>query len=118
MSDFDSTFLAFIAQRELRVPRCAKTGDVLSYAARLCPDGGTAIEWVKASGAATLYSFAVYRRQYSPDFPVPYNVALVELAEGPRLISTVIVDDLASLRVDMKLMADFDDAGKLVFKPA
>jgi uncharacterized OB-fold protein len=117
MSDFDSTFLAFIAQRELRVPRCARTGEALSYAARLCADS-TEIEWVKASGAATLYSFAVYRRQYSPDFPVPYNVALVELAEGPRLVSTVIIEDPAALRIDMKLLADFDAAGKLVFKPA
>jgi hypothetical protein len=109
MADFSRTFLDFIARRELRVPREAKTGKIVNYTAR--PEGE--VEWVRASGAATLYSFVVYHRQYSPEFPVPYNVALVELAEGPRLISTVVG---AEPQIGMVLTACFDDAGKLVFK--
>jgi uncharacterized OB-fold protein len=58
----------------------------------------------------------VYRRQYHPDFPVPYNVAAVVLEEGPLLIST-IVSEQREFSIDMPLMAAFDTAGRLIFKP-
>jgi len=52
----------------------------------------TAAEMVTASGAATLVSWVVYRRSFDPatDDRVPYNVALVELAEGPRLLTNLV----------------------------
>lgn len=81
---------------------------------RLASD--TEVEWVRASGQARLASFVVYRRQYHPDFPPPYNVAMVTLAEGPDLISTVTAE-LAALKIGMPLEANFDSAGRLVFAP-
>jgi uncharacterized OB-fold protein len=110
-ADLERVFRDFIARRELHVPRCTASGAFVG-----CGTRSGEVEWVKASGAATLYSFVVYRRQYSPDFPVPYNVALVELAEGPRLISTVIAAPEA-LRVGMNLRAEFEPSGRLVFRP-
>jgi uncharacterized OB-fold protein len=48
--------------------------------------------WADASGAAKLISWVVYRRSFDPstDDRVPYNVAVVELAEGPRLITNIV----------------------------
>ena len=114
-SVFSEQFLAYIARRELRYARCRQTGAAFGYTAR--PQNGE-YEWVAASGGATLYSFVVYHQNYSPDFPTPYNVALVELDERPRLVSAVIFDDLAALIVGMKLRAQFEKSGRLVFAPA
>lgn len=48
--------------------------------------GSTDIEWVQASGLGTVYATTVTR----PRAPaVPYNVALIELQEGPRMLSRV-----------------------------
>lgn len=60
--------------------------------------------WEAASGQARLVSWVVYHHGYHPYFAtrLPYNVAVVELAEGPRLISN-IVDADDRLRIDMPL---------------
>jgi uncharacterized OB-fold protein len=113
---FSATFLEFIAKGELRFVRNARTGAVLSYTTR--PAADERIEWVRAGGGATLHSFAVYRQAYSPEFPVPYNVAMVALDEGPLLLSTVEIDDLARLKVGMRLSARFMEHGRLEFVPA
>jgi uncharacterized OB-fold protein len=118
IAELEESFLRFIAGGELRVARWAHDGAVLAYSARSpAPGGERLIAWERASGTAALFSFCVYRRQYDPDFPVPYNVAMVELAEGPRLVSTVVIDDPALLRVGMALRAAFDSSGRLVFHP-
>ncbi len=115
---FEQTFLDFIADRQLRVPRLRSSGEILDYASHGYGAAPADIEWLAASGHATLYSYVIYRQQYHPAFPAPYNVAHVELAEGPRLISTVIVENLATLITGMALQAGFDSTGRLVFVPA
>jgi hypothetical protein len=115
--NFDEAFNAYISAGELRVPQSVD-GRVMGFTARNSVDGWqTDVEWVPASGKASLYSFVIYHQQYDPERPTPYNIAFVELEEGPRLISAVICDDLASLRVGMSLQASFDEDGQLVFLP-
>lgn len=60
--------------------------------------------WDSASGEARLVSWVVYHHAYHPYFAtrLPYNVAVVGLIEGPRLISNVLGGD-ARLRIDMPL---------------
>lgn len=116
---FEATFLDFIAARDLRVARWDRTGEILGFASRApAPDGTRSVRWERASGFATLHAFTIYRREYHPDFKGPYNVAEVALAEGPILISTVIVSDQRRLRVGMELSAVFEPSGRLVFHPA
>lgn len=57
--------------------------------------------WVSASGRGTLVSWVVYHVAYHPAYEsrLPYNVALVALDEGPRLL-TNIVDGHAALTPD------------------
>lgn len=112
-------FHAFIKRRELRIPRCIKTGEVVALGARRCADGTPlVVEWLLASGRATLHSFVIYRQEYRDAFPVPYNVAMVELDEGLRLVSSVIGTAQDLLRVGMDLRAAFDSDSRLVFEAA
>ena len=47
--------------------------------------------WEDASGRARVISWVVYHRAYHPAFAdrLPYTLAVVELAEGPRLLTNV-----------------------------
>jgi uncharacterized protein len=69
------------------------------------------MEWREASGKATLYSFAV--NEVGVPFPfmpdLPYITALVDLKEGPRMISTVVECDFKDLKNGMDLEVVFDD---------
>lgn len=86
----------------------------------LSPD----IIWVQASGKGTLYTFALMHQVYHPGFAseVPYNVAEVDLEEGPRIISTIIGCSNADLRIGMPLEVTFEDITDEValpkFRPA
>lgn len=82
----------------------------------------TDLEWVEASGDATLHTFGVMHYLYHPGFAqeLPYNVAIVELAEGPRMNARVDApnDDLT---VNMALKVAFDEVDGVsvpVFRPA
>ncbi|MFN0318022.1 MAG: Zn-ribbon domain-containing OB-fold protein [Burkholderiales bacterium] len=68
--------------------------------------------WANASGKAKLISWVVYHHAYHPWFAkkLPYNVSVVELAEGPRLVSNVI-DTGAKLRIDMPLQLVIESEG-------
>jgi len=116
-SDFDEAFHEYIGRRELRLPYLRGSSTALDLNAAPATDM-TEIEWRLASGLAELYSFVVYRQQFSEDRAAPYNVAWVSLAEGPMLISTVILEQNSELRISMPLRAEFDDHGLLVFRPA
>jgi len=107
------SFETFIGRNELRVPRLIVTGEILHFAARLPP---AEVEWVTARGTATLSSFTVMWKAYRDGMEVPYNVAWVELDEGPRLVSTVLLEPSDRLKIGMPLQALFHD-GLLVFIP-
>ena len=49
-------------------------------------------DWLTASGDGVLVSWVVYHKAYAPHLAeqIPYNVAIVELAEGPRLLSNIV----------------------------
>lgn len=67
--------------------------------------------WMAASGRATLISWTVFHLAYHPAFAprVPYNAALVELAEGPRIITNVNGSpDGRALKVGMDLVLSIE----------
>lgn len=68
--------------------------------------------WREAGGRARLVSWVVYHTAYHPAFAdrVPYNVALVELDEGPRMITNILAPN-AALAADMRLALRIEDEG-------
>lgn len=83
----------------------------------ICPKcSSRQVEWVQASGKATLYSYSITQAPwpYWPQSPQPMSVALVELEEGVRLISTVIGCEQTpqALEIDMRLQATWTRCGE------
>lgn len=98
-------------RHELMLMRCRSCGVWRMPSRPRCPDcWSTETEWAKASGRGTLYSFGIMHQKF-PGFAddVPYNYAVVELEEGPRIISNIVGTANEALRVDMPVRAVFDD---------
>ena len=77
------------------------------------------MRWSPVSGRGKVFSFVIYDRVYHPAFAedVPYVVALVELEEGPRLISNVIGIPPDDVRCEMPVEVVFDDVAEGVAVP-
>ena len=72
-------------------------------------------QWERASGKGRLVSWVVYHMAYHPAFEsrLPYNVALVELAEGPHLLTNVVDPNealVADAPVELKIEREGDTA--------
>lgn len=67
-------------------------------------------QWVPASGKGTLFSFVIVHRALDPYWQgeVPYAVAVVELAEGPHLISNIVGIDFDQIQIGMALRVVFE----------
>ena len=63
--------------------------------------------WRTASGAGHIASYTVVRRGVSADFEAPYIVALIDLEEGPRMMSQIIEADPEALAVGLSVTVDF-----------
>lgn len=104
---------------------CEECGAISYYPRPFCPRcWSERVSWQEASGRATLYSWSVIHSNDQPPFRdrVPYVAAVVDLEEGPRMMTNVIDCDLAALRVDMPLVLRFmpisDEFSLPVFTPA
>jgi uncharacterized OB-fold protein len=99
-------------QHELRIVHCTDCDHNFLPAADRCPKClSKRVEWVRASGKGKVWSWVVFHQRYFPAFEaeLPYNVAYVELEEGPRLMTNIIDCDPGDLRCDMPVEVIFDD---------
>lgn len=109
---------------ELWIQRCTTTGKAFFYPRTYSPfvTGGP-VEWFRASGDASLYSYIIDHRPPPGFGPGPNPIAVVELAEGPRMMTSLVdVDPVPEeLILDMPLRVDFEERGDWavpVFRPA
>lgn len=115
--EYDKEFLDFIGNNELRIPVDTKTGKALGLHARSWRKAtGSTVQWQPAKGIGTVISYVEFHRQYAEDFPIPYTVALVELAEGPQLLARLAHAGDDEPEVGMAVSAQFDSKG-LIFHP-
>jgi uncharacterized OB-fold protein len=104
---------------------CNNCGAVHHYPRPFCPVcWSDDVELVAASGKATLYTYStVYMNDLSPfKDDLPYVAAVVELAEGPRVMTTLVDCDAADIKIGMPVRMVpkqlTDDVVVAVFAPA
>jgi uncharacterized protein len=110
---------------ELVIQRCLDCGKPYFYPRPVCPACGSVnVEWFTASGRATLYSYVInHRPARGFENDGPYAIAVVELAEGPRMMTNIvgIPNTPADLVLDMELQVTFEQRGEMsipVFGPS
>lgn len=122
--DADSApYWAAAHEGRLVIQRCQRCGNRQLYPRDRCLMCRSTVEWVEASGRGTVYSYTVIRQQYARPFRdwVPYVVALVDLEEGPRVMTNIVGCEPDAVRVGMAVRATFevvsDEAGIALFTP-
>ena len=112
-------------RHELVMPRCKRCSNLHFYPRELCPTClSSDLEWVPVSGKGRLYSFTVIYQSANRAFQgeTPYVFAMIELDEGLRMIANLVETPIEDVRVDMAVVAVFDDVTPEVtlvkFKPA
>ncbi|MDX6422502.1 MAG: uncharacterized protein QOG28_7122 [Trebonia sp.] len=109
----------------LLIARCNDCERVHHYPRVICPSCWSEdVVAVEASGRATLYTYSTVYMNDLPPFSgrLPYTAAVVDLAEGPRLMTTITGADPAQLRIGMPLRAEpleiAEGVTAFVFSPA
>lgn len=114
------------AEHRLLIKRCNACGHRYWYPRDFCPTCWSEdTVWEEASGHGTLYTYSVIARNDLPPWNerVPYTAAIVDLAEGPRMMSLIVDCDEDDLDIGMDLEVTYlddeeEDFTLPVFRPA
>ena len=95
---------------KLLLQRCKETGKAYFPPRPFCPEcSSREVSVFKASGRARLYSYVISHMP-SPGFEPPYAIAVIELEEGPRMMSNIVdcPQTPEALQLDMPLEVTFE----------
>jgi uncharacterized OB-fold protein len=104
---------------ELRLQRCARCARVRFPPRPICPACGAREAAVfAASGRGRLHSYVIHQRA-APGFQPPYVIAVVELDEGPRMLSNLVGVDPSpqALPLDLPLQVCFERVSERIALP-
>jgi uncharacterized OB-fold protein len=111
-------FESYLKVGEIRLQTCVACGRQVFFPRTLCPHCGEGhLEWRKISGKATVYSTTTVRQK--PERGGDYNVAIVEFAEGARMLSRVEGVPPAGVKIGMPVwasIAEGEGAPYIIFK--
>ena len=123
-SDVSRDYWEGLAAGELRLQRCVQCSAYQhppESFCRFCPSTELAAEAVPGRGS--VYSFVVVHQRYHAAFAdrLPYNVAVIELDEGPRMLAGVLGVDNDALEIGMRVRPRIepiaDGQAALFFEP-
>ncbi|MGW0998720.1 Zn-ribbon domain-containing OB-fold protein [Streptomyces sp. NPDC002523] len=120
IDEFTRPYWDAAAAGRLLIRRCGSCGRAHHYPREFCPHCWSEdVTWEEASGRATLYTWSTVHRNDLPPFGdhTPYVAAVVDLAEGPRMMTELVECAGRDASADMPLRVTFHD-GKPVFRPA
>lgn len=106
-------FFEAAAKGTLLIRSCTVCGAALGPAATFCSEClSEDLTWKEASGRGRLFTFGIMHQKF-PGFEndVPYNIAVVQLEEGPRMNSNIVGCADSDLKIGMALKVTFQDAG-------
>jgi uncharacterized protein len=124
ISSLNQPYWDALRNRELKLPKCDRCGKIWYPPSPLCPAcWSREFTWTRLSGRGRVTSWVVFHQSYFRSFEgeIPYNVAEVELEEGPRLLTNLVGIGNDAIRTAMPVEIVFDDVTDAVtlakFKP-
>jgi uncharacterized OB-fold protein len=111
-NDDNRLFWEGCREHQLRFQKCGDCGHVRWPPSIICPicySDNT--DHITAGGRGTIFSFVVYHTAFHPAFEddLPYVVAIVELEEGPRLLTNIVSCSHDELRCELAVEVVWDD---------
>ena len=104
-----TTYDEGLAADELRFQTCAACAKVIFYPRVMCPGcGGTDLEWQRSAGHGAVYSTTTVSQRDGS-----YNVCLVDVDEGFRMLSTVLGEPVETRIGDRVSVAFTELSGEL-----
>ncbi len=82
-----------LREQKLLLPKCGACGHVFFHPRVLCPRcHARDVGWIQASGKGKLHAFEIAYQAFNKAWKVkpPWVLAMVELAEGPRLMTNLV----------------------------
>ena len=104
---------------ELRLQRCRACEKPYFPPRPFCPScAARKVSWFKASGKATLWSYVIHHRP-AAGFTPPYSIAVVQLAEGPRMMTNIVgcPQTPEALQLDMPVEVTFEKLSEKIALP-
>lgn len=112
ITDTDEPFWIAAGDHELRMQKCTECNYIRWPPGQICPEcwSGSAA-WTELNGTGEIRTWVVFHRSYFDAFAdeIPYNVAEIELSEGPRYLANVVDVDNDDLYQGMPVEVVFDD---------
>lgn len=112
-------------EHQLRFQKCQSCGLVRWPPSIICPMCYSYdTEWIVATGKGKVYTFVVYHQAYHPAFEseLPYVTAVVELEEGPHMLTNIVGCSPKEVQCDMPVEVTWEDITEEFslpkFKPA
>ncbi|GJD49006.1 hypothetical protein OPKNFCMD_1732 [Methylobacterium crusticola] len=96
-------FVEAARQGRFLIRRCTACGRAHWYPRALCPFCFGETAWEEASGAGTIYSYTVLRRETPPR-----TIAYVTLAEGPTVMTSLVACDPDALAIGQPVQVVFE----------
>lgn len=116
----DQVYKDHLKNNNFSLPKCIDCGEFHFFPRVVCPHcGGFNLTWEKLSGLGEVYSTTTIRRK--AERGGDYNVSLITLAEGPRLMSRVegVDDQAVSIGDAVQVLINNDsDEPFVLFTPA
>lgn len=114
LEEFESKpFWANLKEHKLTVQRCNSCGKYFHFPPQaLCPHClSSEYEWTPVSGKGTVYSHVAYHRAWHPAYQdkIPYNVSLIDLDEGMRMVSNVVECAPEKVEAGMRVEVVYED---------
>jgi len=99
---------------QLKIQKCGDCGALRFFPRYLCTEcGSDNTEWTEVSGRGTVHSFTIVHRAAFPEFQAitPYVVALIDLDEGPRMMTNIVGEDALEVEIDDAVEVCFETRG-------
>lgn len=104
----------------LMLPWCTECGEPHFYPRSICPSClSSRLEWRQASGRGKLHTYVINSKAAKGFTQVPYVIAVVELDEGPRMMTNIVIDNPTpeALPIDAEVEVVFDDVTETITLP-
>jgi uncharacterized OB-fold protein len=102
-------FWAGCADETLRMQRCRSCDELNWFPRGMCVNcSRDNLEWITLTGRGTVYSFSIVSRPPNESFPPRYVLALVDLEEGPRMLTHLVDIEPEAITIGLPVAVSFE----------